>query len=426
MSEPGSAHFSPLLGALLEPLLPAFLGRQSWFREVTRPEGGRRGQPAPSVRAVELLAPPRGPDGESTLARIVLGVGEATVQLVVGLRPPAAAAAMLQGRETAVIGSVDGPGGDRLAYDALADDEMLLSLLRIASNGAERAVRARVVESRTSHASVVYDDRLLMKLYRVLEPAPRPEVEVMLRLDEIGFNHIVAPVALWRREGFDLALVREYFAGGLEGRSLALTSLRDLLGSEWEDPGEPGAADEAIERAGGDLASEMRRLGETTARMHVALAEAFGAEQFDGQPLLDAVGRLEGAEASHLASRLGPEVGRLGASIRVEGDYHLRRVMRTDAGWIIVGFGDDPSRFARLGPEGRGALRGSPLDDIADMCISMLDVADESLSSHGASGSDMLRRLADAWVDHNRRAFLKGYSGFPGIMELLPERDEAF
>ena len=47
-----------------------------------------------------------------------------------------------------------------------------------------------------------------------------------------------------------------------------------------------------------------------------------------------------------------------GLAIRVHGDYHLRRVLRTDAGWIVAGFGDDPL-IGRSGGSGetRGALR---------------------------------------------------------------------
>ena len=59
----------------------------------------------------------------------------------------------------------------------------------------------RVVQSLVSHASLVYDERLFMKSYRVLEPAPRPEIELLLRLDEVGFKHLLGAVARWERAG---------------------------------------------------------------------------------------------------------------------------------------------------------------------------------------------------------------------------------
>jgi predicted trehalose synthase len=122
----------------------------------------------------------------------------------------------------------------------------------------------RLVHSLVSHASLVYDERLFMKSYRVLEPAPRPEIELMLRLEEVGFEHTLRPVAYWERNGWDLALVREYIPGAVEGRLLALTSLRDLLG---RSDGDRPKLDE-VGGAGGDLSSEVRRLGETTGSLH--------------------------------------------------------------------------------------------------------------------------------------------------------------
>jgi predicted trehalose synthase len=154
-------------------------------------------------------------------------------------------------------------------------------LLERVSSGTETAQRVRLVQSLLSHASIVYDDRLFMKAYRVLERAPRPEVDLVRRLDAVGFMHMSKPVAYWERNGWDLALVREYIPGSVEGRLLALTSLRDLLG---RNVNEPHASLEEVARAGGDLSSEMRRLGEITADFHLALAEAFGVRRTSGAP----------------------------------------------------------------------------------------------------------------------------------------------
>ena len=40
-------------------------------------------------------------------------------------------------------------------------------------------------------------------------------------------------------------------------------------------------------------------------------------------------------------------------------------------------------------------------------------------------GQDGLSELADAWVARNRRAFLAGYLGVPGISGLVPPGREA-
>jgi len=92
-------------------------------------------------------------------------------------------------------------GGDVLCYDALADEELSRGLLAFATAGRESAKRVRLVHSLASHASLVYDEHLFMKSYRVLEPAPRPEIELMLRLEEVGFEHTLRPVAYWSETG---------------------------------------------------------------------------------------------------------------------------------------------------------------------------------------------------------------------------------
>jgi len=422
--------------AQIEPLVAPFLSRQGWYWAAVGSRATSAAVPVVSVSGIEVLAegPFTGPAGSSAagpgLARLTVAAAARTFQVIVGWRDATTAAAVLRGRDSALLGAVPSPSGEVLVYDALADDELLLALLGAASAGKISARRARLVASLTSHASVVYDDRFFMKLYRVLEPAPRPEVEIMMRLDGIGFNHIVAPVALWERDGYDLALVREYFTGGLEGRSLALTSLRDLLGAVWE--GISAEDDDAAGRAGGDLASEMRRLGDTTARLHLALAEAFGEGEVDADAIAGAVEATDGAglsgrplDTASIALQLRA-LAYPGSSIRVHGDYHLRRVMRTDVGWMVVGFGDDPSRFARLGPDLRGALDGSPLDDIADMCLSIESVSGEAASTQHEAGEPRVASLAATWARRNRQAFLGGYHASPGIERLLPQDEGGF
>ena len=267
------------------------------------------------------------------------------------------------------------------------------ALLAVATAGREKAKRARLVHSLVSHASLVYDEKLFMKSYRVLEPAPRPEIELMLRLEEVGFEHTLRPVATWERNGRDLALVREYIPGAVEGRLLALTSLRDLLG-RYLDDGRPKLED--VGGAGGDLSSEVRRLGEATGSLHLALAEAFGVRSL-------------------------PEGDTLGtAAIRVHGDYHLRRVFRTDAGWIVGGFGDDPLiGKASDSDEPRQGLFASPLEDLADLSYSLRQVAAEAVAAQPAATRTQGERLAKAWERRNRGAFLSGYLGVGGIRRLV-------
>jgi predicted trehalose synthase len=435
----------------LESLVGPYLERQDWYRDSLA--GGSL--PAEvSIGSAEVLAGSWLGAAEPGLGRLVIGADGERFQLVVGWRSCDAAAEALGSSDFAILGSLHGDEGEVMIFDALADEELLLDLLRVASGGISAARRARVVESLTSHSSVIYDDKLFMKLYRVLVPSPRREVELMLRLDDAGFNHIVAPVAVWTDDGFDLAVVREFVSGGLEGRSLAITSLRDLLGAAAEADSDPGreraTPDELARWAGGDFAGEARRLGAMTGHMHIALASAFGMSDADADALGESIAAAGDLEMAAQVKAMHD----IGKAIRIQGDYQLRRVMRTDAGWIVVGFGDDPSPIARLDASQPLMREGVAAEDIADMCHSLSHVAESVVAEYGedtaptvqaalvaptpagpaalvasaASASEQTgrRALADAWVRRNTSAFVDGYLATPGIRNLLPRHPAAF
>jgi predicted trehalose synthase len=387
-----------------------YLDRQGWFVKAIAAEYG------PLVcNDIQELS-----DAEPGLFRMVFSKGETQVQIFVGTRHSSGLAGTLRNEDAALFGALDIDGESYLAYDALADECCRL-LLGIASGGAEDALRVRHVASLVSHASLVFDDRLFMKCYRVLEQGDRAEAALLFGLDEAGFNAIIAPVARWREGGMDLALIREFLPSALEGRLLALTSLRDLLAYVNETEDEAGfravaagaSADEVARSAGGDIAGELRRLGQTSARLHLALDQVFGDTELD-----------PGVIASTLPASLlstTTELGdRWGRAIRLHGDFHLRRVMRSDAGWLISGFGDDP--MFGDGTSG-GALQvrvGSPLEDVADMFFALADVAHEALRLRPLGEQPFAEPLAEAWIRRSRDAFLRGYLEVEGIEAILP------
>jgi predicted trehalose synthase len=376
-----------------EPLVGPYLARQAWAQTALGAVS-EANEPAAVVDTEVLRTEHPG------MASVIVELGERTFHLVVGWRSVTVAPGVLGAQPGAVLGPSHDGEGDVLVYDALADAELVVVLLAAATGGAEQAQRGRVVQSLVSHSSLVYDDRLLMKCYRVIEPRSRPEIEMVRRLDAAGFKHMLEPVAHWQRGGRDLALVRAFEPGAVEGLALAHTSLRDLLAHA--DASENGAAFADVGLAGGDLGPEMRRLGETTAEMHLALAEAFGT----GTPPGDA-GRSAGP------------------AIRVHGDYHLRRVMRTDGGWLVAGFGDDPlmGEAAGAGSQGEGRF-ASALEDVADLCCSLSIAADEAVAFQTPRTRPHARLLAHGWERRNVAAFLSGYLSRSGISRLVPETRE--
>ncbi|MGH9180520.1 MAG: maltokinase N-terminal cap-like domain-containing protein, partial [Acidimicrobiales bacterium] len=222
-------------------LLPAWLGRQRWYSG-----------PAPSsvvLTADEELAP--------GLRWLLVEADGACYQVVVGSRPGGEPPEFLAGRDHEILGEVDG----WLAFDALADPDLARAILEWVVPGEEVTV-VRPVGAEQSNTSLVFDDRLILKVFRRLHRGPNPDIEVTTALARSGFEQVAEPLGVWRRDGTDLAVCTPYLSGGAEGWALALTSLRDLYAMACDDPAE----------CGGDFAAEACRLGEVTAAMHLALA----------------------------------------------------------------------------------------------------------------------------------------------------------
>jgi maltokinase len=237
---------------------------------------------------------------------------------------------------------------------------------------------------------------------------------MLVTLDEVGFNHLAAPIALWRRQGRDLGVVQELLLGSAPGWALALTSLRDLYGS-----GVPP------ERAGGDFALEARSLGTMVARMHLALDKAFGRRS---GAVADWAGQVESTVRQLDPELLEPGVlGTLGAlrsradqypMVRTHGDLHLGRTARTDQGWVVADW--LPGGVDAFGTP----LFRSPLADVADMLWSFRHVATAALDERDLALRPGLGSSAEAWEARNHRGFLTGYLNTPGIEDLVPSDRE--
>ena len=110
-------------------------------------------------------------------------------------RRPAPAPDFLQGKARVTLGEVDG----WIYYDALVDPDLALVVLElVAPDESAEAARPLVVEQ--SNTSVVYDERLILKLFRRVYPEPNPDVEVTKALGELGFPHVVPQLAELRYE----------------------------------------------------------------------------------------------------------------------------------------------------------------------------------------------------------------------------------
>ncbi|MEA2826073.1 MAG: maltokinase [Actinomycetota bacterium] len=390
-------------------LLRRHVPRQRWYAGSEEPA-------SLEIDAADLLR-----EDWPLLLRLLVTADGICYQVLVGLRPEGEQLDFLRGHEDSALGSVDVDGEAARAYDATFDPELGLHLYWHVTGGDESAQRVRPIGVEQSNTSLVYDERFVLKLFRRLLPGANPEVEVTSALSRVGFPWVAEPLATESDHGFDLALVQPFLAGAVDGWALALTSLRDLFGVHDTQSmpvidlsAPPPALDPA--QAGGDFSGEARRLGETTALMHIAMADAFGQASGDGQEWADYIE----AQARRALGDVVPALAILdelrladpGPAIRAHGDYHLGQVMRTDAGWYVLDFEGEPDR-----PLEERQRPTSPLRDVAGMLRSLHYASAVALTERDGDEFD---QPAAAWEARNRQAFLDGYLPVAAKGGILP------
>jgi maltokinase len=390
-------------GALTE-ALREHLPKQRWFG------GSEEDAAAAEVVGVETLR-----DEWPAMVQVLVSVPShgtaSTYQVVVGLRPEDSRDSFLEGKGDSIFGEIPCELGRAVAYDAVVDPELSLCLLERTAPDAS-AERARLLGVDQSNTSIVFDEKLIMKLFRRIDDGPNPDVEVTEALAGNGFANIARPVGAWEGGGGHLAVVSEFLAGGTDGFQLALTSLRDLYDARTKP-----------HEAGGDFGPDACRLGSITAEMHVALARAFGTSAADTSSwVADMRTQLERlpADVEVDRARVQAQYDRLlsidaGPAIRIHGDFHLGQVMRTDAGWHVLDFEGEPAR-----PLAERRRPSSPLRDVAGMLRSFHYGAAVGLREYGGDADEEVLALATEWEHHNRVNFLEGYFGTEGIDEVLP------
>jgi maltokinase len=386
--------------------LPDHLARQRWSGAVNR-----------AIERVELvwhdLLRAEDPWLLWTVARVrFTDGGEQDYQLFVGARPAHPSPGFLQGKDRELITVVSDPdgGGDLVLYDALVDADLAIDVLHLADPDRVVEVRRPIVLEH-SNSSVVFDEAVILKIFRKVEPGPNPDVEITRMLSARGYEHVLAPLAELSRDGTDLAVLRPFLVGAVEGWHLARTSVRDLLASR-EEPADAGA----------DFGPDAERIGTMLAELHLVMADAWGSEAGDGaawaaemRDHLDELGWVDGLDAAGVADRYDELAATtdVGRCIHIHGDLHLAQVMQSDSGWLVLDFEGEPAR--------RRAARytaSSPLRDVAGILRSFHYAAAVGRSDWGPD--EELDRLVVAWEERNRQAFLTAYLSVEGITALLP------
>ena len=328
----------------------------------------------------------------------------------------------------AVIYETKGPKGGPF-YDAARDERLggvYLDLLSRAANVEElRFYRmpewtetlrgpGRLLGAEQSNSSLVFGNRLILKLFRLLEPGENPELEVTRALAGAGFSACPAPLGWIEGLGSTLGILQPYYAGSVDGWKLATERVADHYESK---DGEPG-----------NFAEDAAALGRLTAELHGAMATAL-PKVAEGQPDL---GRLSGRLLGQLTQvvALVPELAGQREAIeevytkaeaagggsrhlqRIHGDYHLGQVLKAGHDWVVIDFEGEPAR-----PLEERRRLASPLQDVAGMLRSFDYAAFQPLvlgedpETPGPTRDELARfeGPAAAWIEANRKAFLDGY-----------------
>jgi predicted trehalose synthase len=290
---------------------------------------------------------------------------------------------------------------------------------------------ARLVSSEQSNSSVVFDDALILKVFRHLEPGINPELELLRFLTEQGFRNIPALGGWYAYSGgpltATLGLLQEYVAGAVDGWELALGEIASAPESFLDRLGRLGEVTGHMHTALGadpsDLAfapeePSVESLGLLTATVDEEIARVFLSLPDDDERLAPIFGRGEEVREQ---LRLLTHAGSSGRVIRTHGDYHLgqtlwraggleasaakplspgrtsRTLSASGGDWVILDFEGEPARTL---VERR--RKRSPLRDVAGMLRSF---------AYAATAAELTRDadVPDDWEERARERFLESY-----------------
>jgi maltokinase len=276
-----------------------------------------------------------------------------------------------------------------------------------AAGSIDGALEAHPMGAEQSNTSVVIDDRLVMKVFRRIQPGINPELEMLRFLAAHDFANI-APMAGWYAYSGELmdatlGVMQPYIAGARDGWELALDALAAGEDGFLEHLGDLGAVTGRMHAVLASDSSDPDFAPEEPTDEMLSLLSATLDEQiervFDDLPgevaaIAPLAGRGEEVR-DHLRSLSHVGVG--GRLIRIHGDYHLGQVIRGADEWIVLDFEGEPGR-----PLLERRRKRSPLRDVAGMLRSF---------SYAAAAVELLRgsQAGEGWEEDARERFLQGY-----------------
>jgi len=473
-------------------VLPQFLPSQRWF--------GAKARTIQSVQIQDGALLTREPYPATLLLVEVSYVegGQETYFVPVVIAAGSGAAALREAKPECILCQMSFGGEPAVLCDASADEAASLALLQAIQQGREFVTPKGVIRAyaastfselrgpeaaplaairgsaEQSNTSILYGDRMILKLFRRLEWGPNPDLEIGRHLTEkMNFERIPKlagaieyerpgdpPATLGMLQGLvshqgggwerTLEELHRYYEECVGRRSPARKWLgdgRSLLDLAESEP--PASASEAI----GLYLSSAGILGKRTAELHLALAAASDDPAFAPEPLTsDDMARLATELREH-ASRVFEELkGNLvrlpdeiideaslvlsqrrrildrfrdlettevgAVKIRIHGDYHLGQVLCVKNDYVILDFEGEPARSLAERRSKYPALK-----DVAGMLRSFSYAAFGAVLAYTARRPDDLDRLRDwaiLWERWTAAAFLRAYLATAGEANFLP------
>ena len=482
---------------LLQQLLPKYLPQQRWFGAKTK-----------TIRQVDIEDWAQLSGVNAALVFLRLTYSDDTVdlyQLPLAISSGEQADAVRASAPASILANLSTGGRTAILHDATASEDLRQALLTmIDSNTAIEAQNSEIVGARSSafeairgsdplpartgsaeqsNTSILYDNRLIMKLFRRLQTGENPDTEIGRFLTEVAHFPRIAPF---------LGDIRSVSTAGAPTTLGMLQGLVANQGDGWEWtleelgryydsvatcplPSDLGHAGSFLENA---RASETARehaglyldaanlLGRRTAEMHLALATptdnaAFSAQPYSADdlrsdtnrvssqisgaldalkrgmtslPESDASGSSVVDDAARLISRRldllarakigdGSTSTQFGQRIRIHGDYHLGQVLRAKNDFVILDFEGEPARSLESRRQ-----KQTPLRDVAGMLRSFNYAAFSGLDRFSQRRPEVrnIEPWAQLWQNAVSTEFLAGYRQTVAVnTELLPPPAQA-
>jgi maltose alpha-D-glucosyltransferase / alpha-amylase len=337
-------------------------------------------------------------------------------------------------------------------------------------------IKPRVLSGEQSNTSITYDGKFFFKLYRKVDRAVNPDVEITQYLtNKARFKNIPAYIGAiewkYKKDAMVLGMMQEMVSNATDAwanmldrldsfneKILSTTGLElptELRGTFTDPVAYEDIPEVLKELLDVHVAEQARLLGVRTAEMHLALAGEkenpdFKPEEFSlhyqrsvysslqslvrgtfqslnrNLKKLDADTRHAAEEMMHSKDAILTELKKVyshkidTAKIRIHGDYHLGQVLFTGKDFVLLDFEGEP---ARSYSERR--LKRSALRDVAGMLRSFHYAAHSSLYLDNQIRPEDVSKLipfVEQWYHYMGGFFMRAYLETVGNSPIIPHQ----